>query len=437
VSRSGSGRRHPVALAIVASAFLGLLGLGAAASAAPAKQSDTVTIRMLITVNSQPGWDLLIPNFERAYPNIRVDVTYAPHIAALYQIETTELAAGNAPELLGTSPGCGTPIAICALAKAGHLAPIVNKPWASKKRTPPLVTSYAKRGPVLFGFVPQVAPFGIFTNDSLFKRLGLKIPQTYAQLLDVCKKAKAAGTSAMILAGAAVATTTSLIASLVIPMVYGKDKQWTAKLKAGKVTFSGSSGWRRGLQRFIDMNDAGCFQPGATGVSSGAAAAVLFAQGQGLMFPQGSSTGGIIVASRPQFSYSFHRFPSGASPTETTTLISLLQSLSVNAHSSVRNQAAAQTFIDFLARPKQNALFARATGGLTTYDLLKGQVPAFMSSFAKLLADKKYVIHPLVDWWNASVSLALQQNQIGLITGQRSIDDVLKAMDEAWQKGPS
>ena len=130
-----------------------------------------------------------------------------------------------------------------------------------------------------------MAPFGIFTNDTMFKQLGLKVPETFSQLLDVCRKAKAAGTAAVVLAGGGTTNTSNLIDGLVVPMVYGKDKKWTGKLKAGKVTFSGTSGWRRGLQRFVDMNEAGCFQPGAAGVTSGAAQALLFAQGQGLMFP--------------------------------------------------------------------------------------------------------------------------------------------------------
>jgi len=422
---------------IVAVALLGMLAFGAAASAAPAKRSDTITIGMLMIVNTKPGWDLVIPNFERAYPNIKVDVTYEPAIAALYQVELTQLAAGNAPELLTTNHGCGTPIAICTLAKAGHLAPMLNKQWARRNRAPSVLTSYGKYDQALVGFAPQVAPNGIFANDSLFKQLGLKVPETYTQLLDVCKKAKAAGTVGIILAGGATQTAVFLIEGLVVPMLYAKDKQWTRKLKAGKATFSGSSGWRRGLQRYIDMNNAGCFQPGATGVSSGAAAAALFAQGQGLMFLAVSSTEGTVAAANPQFRYSFRPLPSGASPTETTTVIGLSQSLSVNAHSSSGNQAAAQTFIDFVARPKQNELFARATGGLTEYEFLKGKPPAFMSSFAKILAEKKYVINPQSDWWNASVTVALQQNQVGLITGQRTIDDILSAMDAAWKQGPA
>ena len=59
----------------------------------------------------------------------------------------------------------------------------------------PFVTSLDKYGQALVAFVPVVAPLGIFTNDSLFGKLGLKVPQTFAQLLDVCRRAKADGTA--------------------------------------------------------------------------------------------------------------------------------------------------------------------------------------------------------------------------------------------------
>jgi raffinose/stachyose/melibiose transport system substrate-binding protein len=219
--------------------------------------------------------------------------------------------------------------------------------------------------------------------------------------------------------------------------VYAKDKKWTAKMKAGKVTFNGSRGWRQALQHFIDMNNAGCFHQGALANSSGAVAAQLFAQGQGLMLSSSSNNEGLIAAESPQFSYSFHPFHTAASPTQTTTIILLLQALSVNAHSSAKNQAAAQTFVDFVARRQQNETFTRLTGGLSGYQLLKAKIPAFMPSMATVFAKQAYMINPIASWWNGSTVLALQENQIGLITGQRSIDDVLKAMDAAWKLGPS
>ena len=153
------------------------------------------------------------------------------------------------------------------------------------------------------------------------------------------------------------------------------------------------------------------------------------------MFAIASNSEGVIAAANPKFSYSFHRLPSGASPTETTTIISLLQSVSVNAHASARNQAAAQTFVDFLARPKQNAALRPGHRRPDRVPVPEGADPRLHVELAKLFAEQKYVINPQADWWNASVTLALQQNQIGLITGQRSIDDILNAMDAAWKQG--
>jgi raffinose/stachyose/melibiose transport system substrate-binding protein len=405
-----------------------------AGDARPAKQGDTVTISMLRVVDGKTAWDARIANFERAYPNIKVNITYETMGASVVQIEATELAAGNAPDLLQTSAGCGSSIAVCTLGKAGDLAPMGRRPWA--KRSLPFVTAKSKYGGVLVGYEPSLAPYGVFTNDNLFRQLRLKVPQTFPQLLDVCRKAKAAGTAAVIFAGGSAAPVTALIMGLAVATVYGKDPQWTAKLRARKVTFEGSRGWHQALQHFIDMNDAGCFQPGAVGVQGGSIAAGLFAQGQGLMFAQTSGTKGSIDEAKPQFSYSYHRFPGGTSPTQTTTYLLFSPEVSVNAHSSAGNQRAAQTFVDFIARPQQNALGARLAGGLTQQDVLKGQLPAFMSSLRPVFAKKRYVLNPDQSWWNPDTLQALQDIQIGLITGQNSVDDVLKAMDAAWKLGP-
>jgi len=60
-----------------------------------------------------------------------------------------------------------------------------------------------------------------------------------------------------------------------------------------------------------------------------------------------------------------------------------------------------------------------------------------MSSFATVFKQHEYVNDPTQSCWNANTDLALQQDAIGLITGQSTIDSVLQAMDAAWQQGPS
>jgi hypothetical protein len=44
---------------------------------------------------------------------------------------------------------------------------------------------------------------------------------------------------------------------------------------------------------------------------------------------------------------------------------------------------------------------------------------------------------PLQTWWNPNVGLALEQDGVGLLTGQSTVDGILAAMDAAWQQGPS
>jgi raffinose/stachyose/melibiose transport system substrate-binding protein len=409
------------------------LSFGLGASDARPGRSDTITLNMLAFGNQQPGYGILIPNFERVYPNIRVNVTYAATSAVLYQLETIELAAGNAPDLLTVYPACGTPVSVCVLAKSGYLAPMVKEPWV--KWSLPLVTSFDKYGQGLFAFSPQVSPYAIFTNDDLFSKLGLKVPQTFSQFLDLCQKAKLAGTVALSSGGDG-STISRLVQGLAVAPVYGTDKEWTAELKAGKVSFDGTPGWHQALQELVDMYNAGCFELGFVGTTT-ASAAVRFAQGQALMFATTTSQKGLIDAGNPQFTYSSHPFPGATAPNQTTTFLNLNFSLSVNAHSSAQSQAAAETFVGFLARPKQTALYAQIGGGLTQYEFLKQEIPAFMSDFAPVFNEHQYVIIPEETWWNAGVLLALQTYGVGVITGQSTIDDVLNAMDAAWKQGPA
>lgn len=409
-----------------------MLVVGVGGSAARPAKSNAITVSMLALNTQKPGFDVVNANFERVYPDIEIDATY-PAGTVRDQLELTQLAAGNAADVLSVSPGCFKRVAVCPFAKAGYLAPMVNKPWV--RWSMPWVLSLDKYGSNLYAFTPQITPMGMFTNDDLFNKLGLKVPRTFTQLLELCRKARSAGTVAMMFSSD-VQEVSNLLADLAVGTVYGKDKQWPAKLRAGKVTFNGTPGWHAALQEFVDMNASGCFQPGVSG-TSGASAHAQFALGRALIDPSVSTNKGLIDAGSPAFSFSYHPFPGGTAPGQTTTFINIQAGLSVNAHSSSGSQAAAQTFLDFLARPKQNELFVRINGGLTQYQFLHGQLPAFMSAYASVFGSHAYVVNPQQTWWNPDVLLALQQNQIGLITGQRSIDDLLNAMDAAWKKGPA
>jgi raffinose/stachyose/melibiose transport system substrate-binding protein len=155
------------------------------------------------------------------------------------------------------------------------------------------------------------------------------------------------------------------------------------------------------------------------------------------MVPATSANKMTIDGGDPAFAYSFVPFPGGTSAGQTRTFLNPTAGLGVNAHSSAASQAAAQELVDFTARPKQDALYAQTTGGLTQYQFLKDDLPPYMSAFTPVFKANEYVVNPARSWWNANVQLALQQDAVGLLTGQETIDDVLNAMDAAWKQGPS
>jgi raffinose/stachyose/melibiose transport system substrate-binding protein len=432
VRRTRVLRRRPLAGIL---GILGVLALGVAGgSARPA--ASNVTVTLLTSVTNRPAFDVLLPNFERVHPNISIDVTYQPTLDSVYQLETTELAAGNAPDVLAAWPGCGTPISVCQLGKAGAMTRMVNKSWATRDH--PLVTSYSKYGKNLYMFSPVLTFDGLWTNDTLFTRLGLKVPQTFPQLLDTCTKAKAAGTIPLLLTAQGSGVVQQLVADIALTTVYAQDPKWAQKLRAGKVTFAGTRGWRQALQELVDMKNAGCFEPGPAGVTS-PSGDTMFGQGRALMYVCLTSHRGPIEATDPQIAYSQHPFPApvGTAPNKTMVLLNLGMGFAVNAHVSPPHQQAAETFIDFIARPKQDALYAQVGGGITPYQFKKANLPAYLSSFSARFKNHKYAVNPIETWWNADTGKALTTEGTGLLTGQTTIDDVLKAMDTAWQRGPT
>jgi hypothetical protein len=68
--------------------------------------------------------------------------------------------------------------------------------------------------------------------------------------------------------------------------------------------------------------------------------------------------------------------------------------------------------------PEQDALWAKIVGGLTPHELLRQLIPSFMAPFAQVFARHGYVVDPTQTRWNASVSLALLQDGIGLLKGR-------------------
>src|SRR4051794_1281014 len=105
MSRLRSGGHHRTRVVVASIAALGTLAVGASGSDARPVKSNAITISMMAVNTQKPGFDVLNANFERVYPDIEIDATY-PAGTVRDQLELTQLAAGNAADVLSVSPGC-------------------------------------------------------------------------------------------------------------------------------------------------------------------------------------------------------------------------------------------------------------------------------------------------------------------------------------------
>ena len=167
---------------------------------------------------------------------------------------------------------------------------------------------------------------------------------------------------------------------MAVATVYGPDPKWGAERKAGTVTFDGSAGWHQALQEFVDLNNAGCLEPGMASTQS-AAGDANFVQGETLMAATTASQKGTIDQLGPQFQYSFRPWPSATSASTTHALITFGGGFAVNAHSQRREPGGSADVRRLRRATQAGRALRRADRGITQYDFMKNHMPAYMSSF--------------------------------------------------------
>jgi ABC-type glycerol-3-phosphate transport system substrate-binding protein len=128
------------------------------------------------------------------------------------------------------------------------------------------------------------------------------------------------------------------------------------------------------------------------------------------------------------------------SDTQAGTYMSVFTSDTLVVNAQSHNLPAARAFVDFVARQKQNTLLAKVAGGMAAYDYAAVLNPkigakALDEDHAPLAPyAKKIVIAGSTTWPSTAPLIAMGQAAQGLLTGQTTVDDVLKAADAAWPK---
>jgi raffinose/stachyose/melibiose transport system substrate-binding protein len=422
MSRRSAGALMTVVLALSAALAISL-------PTASGSRHDVVTLRALFPTTAQAGYQILVANFNRVYPDIHIDAQFLPS-DTLGQLLVTQVQAGNAPDIVHLQAGNLNAASVWGLGSQGKLLDLSGRPWV-KRIYPAARADVTWKGKV-YAWPLAMGPFGVIYNADLFKQLGLKVPATFNEALAMCTKINAAGKIPFVQAWGASTTGSIVGRQRYSQYVYTVDPKWDQKRAAHQVTFLSSPLWRKALQSVIDMKNANCFQQGATGTSR-AQQYAMFAQGQAVMSIVSAGEVTNVKTINPNIKIGWMNLPGESA--KTSTLVGPF-SLTIGGMASTTHPKEVKTFIDFMAREQQSTLFAKVASSIAPLDAKKKILPPEMKGLLPYFASGKVTDAHDFQWPNARVySEGYQLGVVGLVTGQLTIDDVLKKMDDLWDNG--
>ncbi|WP_181156584.1 ABC transporter substrate-binding protein [Microbacterium sp. MYb66] len=413
-------------IAIVAGVAVAAVSLAACSPSEPASSPDEATDALTIatTSNNQGPMEAVVEAYKDK-TGLDVNLT----VADTSQFQTTvrtQLSSGTAPDVFTVWAGGGNPGAIDVLQGAGYLADLSDRPWVDTvdEGTAETLQIDGKT----YGLPSKLDAVGAIYNTGTLDELGLEVPTTYSELLDYCADVKDAGKVAFAL-GIQTDWVTQLIPyALVASTVYGDDPDFDAELTDGSATFA-ESGWGDAFDKYLEMSDAGCFNDDPLGTDVTASYALV---------NSGAAVGVVqVLASYPQIAstapegteFGFFALPGDDSG---TTSIPRGIGVSFAVNESAKNKVNALEFVDWLATPEATAIWFAAAPGIPALSDAEVELDPVMQSAADIIAAGDTAPMPDQGWPNAKAQSALFIGTQQLFSDQASVDDVLRAMDEAF-----
>jgi raffinose/stachyose/melibiose transport system substrate-binding protein len=373
-------------------------------------------------------YQTLAQEFSKSHPNITF--TFDPIISENYgQVVRTQIAAGNAADVIYLNSGSGDTESLIPFASAGYLAPLTGQPGA-KLATKFGAKLFSANG-VVYGQPVDIEPSEVNIDQTAYASLNIKVPTTLDQVYAACATAKAAGKSLFVFAGGSSLNPSLAALQIAATDVYSSDPKWDDQKTAGVASFATSAGWKKTLQTVVDMNSKGCFQPGATAAGVFANTPTV-ASGKAMSAFQFASSLTELAAANKAHKFGAIAFPASNNPSATRMIITPTDALAVNAKTTGATKAAALEFLAWMAQKKNADQFATLSDQISVQASGGGLNPA-LAGISKYITNPKLALaSPQQTWPNSQIYADLGTGIQGLLTGQTTIPKVLASLDAAW-----
>lgn len=413
--------------------LLGCLGVLAACLAAVAgcggggssSGSGTLTISSYDLGGAPDPLDKAVAGFEKANPGVKVEVkrtAYTQYAQALRQ----QLGTNQAPDLARAALGYGEASSATALAEKGLLADFGDASWISE--IPPAARTSTEYEGGTFAYPVDATAIGIFYLPSALKEAGVTLPKTFTELISTCE---GGGNGKVVFALGANETSGMplfLLDSLVGSTAFAENPKVGEERLNGEITFAETKGWEEAFEQFAQMNEAGCFDKNAVGISQEQASLEL-AQGKALMAVSLTVTLPLFQAGNPKEELKMAPFPGSADASMVRVPNGPVDGYVIPKKAS--DPQLAEEFIEFYAEHRGE--YSKVDESIPAIPLGEGEpsVPAYAAELEPFIPDKAV---PLAqnEWPNPEVQVAAAQGLVEILLGQAEPKSVLENMDSVW-----
>jgi raffinose/stachyose/melibiose transport system substrate-binding protein len=311
-------------------------------AAAATASDEKIVIKVfhyMLQTTKQGGLKALEEAYTKLNPNITFENIFYNQGTDYFPQLSTALASGELPEIIMGNPGLYPDVVA-----GGYAMDLTQNKVIKSLGLKPGDTGDVSANGVVYGFPIDFKTWGVFYNVKMFKDLGLSVPTTQTELMNVCKKIADAGKDPWIHAfGDAVFGDIEMRNTVWGRAIENGDIDFFEKLMTGKAKFTdypyvleGLKVWQQRMQWY--RSDAMA--------NNQSKSLELFVAGEGAMLYNGSwSIGDLMAKAGKDFKFDFFLAPVDDKPNSTLMGSQIDQSFMVNP--KAENADAALAFMEF------------------------------------------------------------------------------------------
>ncbi|SFM27406.1 ABC-type glycerol-3-phosphate transport system, substrate-binding protein [Paenibacillus sp. 1_12] len=324
-------------------------------TSSPATAANATLKLMLNSADDVPAFNKIIEEFQKTNPTVKFEVNAVPGTDTFITALKAKYSSGDAPDLYTFQVGART----AEFANAGLLLDITDTPLLAniKKDDLKLVTYKGK----VYAAPLNAQATGIYMNQEIFDKYGLKAPENFGEFLNVNKVLREKGIKyPMIVAGKDVGHVSQFDFQYLATVVVPNDPDYYKKMLKGELHFN-SPVIRTMFERYGMLKEY--VSPDALGVDADEAVKRLI-KGDGAMLMNLNSLLPTIRRYGPDTKLTM--VPSALQDKTEDRILNVGVTTGLHISSSSKYPEEAKKFIQFALTPAMGNVYSKEAKQLST-----------------------------------------------------------------------